>query len=566
MTSTWKRAVRTRLLTTAAMVCSALFAAPEQGFVEELALQSSCFVALPAGDVLGGDMGASCAFLGIPYAASTAGTNRWRPPQPAESWSPSVLDATTPPTNCPSIAFFGPTPSLSGDENCLMLNIWVSNPPPAKPAPVMVWLHTGAFTGASANFAGTNGRRLAEETGMIVVAPNYRLGAFGFLVHPALAAEAPNGAFGNYGLLDQRAALRWVRRNIAQFGGDPHNVTLAGTSAGGQSVGMHLVSPGSGGLFHRASIQSAYPTSRWMTAAEASIQGQAFASALGCTDPTEILACMRSQSRDVVLTALSQATQQVVEPPDRVFWEPVVDGVVIPAQPRRLFERGAFHRVPTIIGFTRDEGWGAFVNRSFPQGVSLEQYVGWVTNEFGRYASSVLDLYPADLDPDSSVPYPIEALARVTGDAQFVCEGRRLAGLIERTRTPTYLYSYEYEIDTLSLDYVIHGVESNILFGNDYAPPVFPGYALADADLTLHEAMSGYWTRFATKGNPNRGDRAVVHWPAFKRPTRWGHKDERYIVFDSVIREAGRPREPQCDFFERFFFRSILGSVPASPR
>ena len=155
----------------------------------------------------------------------------------------------------------------------------------------------------------------------------------------------------------------------------------------------------------------------------------------------------------------------------------MVDGVVIPEQPRTLFEAGAFHRVPTIIGFTRDEGWGAFIIRSFPSGVSLAQYRTWVINEFGPYAPGVLALYPADLDPASSVPAPIEAMARVTGDVQFVCEARRLARAIERTGTPTYIYSYEYEIDTLSLDHVIHGVESNILFGNNYAPPVFPSYS-----------------------------------------------------------------------------------------
>jgi para-nitrobenzyl esterase len=461
------------------------------------------------------------------------------------------------------VSFFGQTASFAGNEDCLKLNVWVADPLPNGPVPVIVWLHTGAFTGASANFAGTNGRRLAEETGAIVVAPNYRLGPFGFLVHSALAAE-PDGASGNYGLLDQRAALRWVQQNIAQFGGDPHNVTLAGTSAGGQSVGLHLVSPDSAGLFHRASIQSAYPTSRWTTGVEAATQGAAFATALGCTDPAQVVSCMRSKSRDAVLTALPQASQQVAEPLNRTFWEPVVDGVIIPDQPRALFESGNFHRVPTIVGFNRDEGWGAFITRSFPSGVSLAQYEGWVMTEFGLYASDILNLYPADLDPASNVPSPEEAMARVTGDAQFVCEGRRLARLIERTGTPTYLYSYEHEIDTLSIDHVIHGVESNILFGNDYAPPVFASYALLAPERTLHAAMSGYWTRFAATGNPNAEDEAVVHWPAFKHPRGLGRGADKYIVFASTILDALRPSEQHCDVFEPLFFRSVLGGQPAS--
>jgi para-nitrobenzyl esterase len=455
---------------------------------------------------------------------------------------------------------------VSGDENCLKLNVWAPDPLPSTPAPVIVWLHTGAFIAASANFPGSNGQKLAETTGAIVVAPNYRLGPFGFLVHSALAAEDPNGSSGNYGLLDQGAALQWVRDNIAQFGGDPGSVMLAGTSAGGQSVGLHLVSPHSMGLFHRASVQSAYPTSRWTTAAEAAAQGNVFATALGCagSDPTLVVACMRSKTFAEVLTALPVGVLPVAEPPGAVFWEPVVDGVVIPEQPRTLFEAGAFHRVPTIIGFTRDEGWGAFIIRSFPSGVSLAQYETWVMNEFGPYAPGVLALYPADLDPASSVPPPIEAMARVTGDVQFVCEGRRLARAIERTGTPTYLYSYEYEIDTLSLDHVIHGVESNILFGNNYAPPVFPSYSLNAADLTLHAAMRGYWTRFAASGNPNADDDTVVHWPAFKHPMGGGRGADKLLVLDSVIREGMRPHEPQCDHFEPLFLRSVLGGLPAS--
>ena len=214
----------------------------------------------------------------------------------------------------------------------------------------------------------------------------------GFLAHSALAGEDLQGSTGNYGLLDQQAALRWVRDNIAQFGGDPGNVTIAGTSAGGQSVGLQLVSPATEGLFHRAVIQSAYPTSRWTSGQEAQAQGQAFAAALGCTDPSQVLTCMRAAARTGVLAALPQASQQVLEPAGRAFWEPSVDGVVVPDQPRPLFESGAFHRVPTIIGFNRDEGRGSFITPfitlSFPTAVSAAQYEEWVASEFGPYAQA----------------------------------------------------------------------------------------------------------------------------------------------------------------------------------
>ena len=523
----------------------------------ETSSETPCFVTVSGGQVQGTNLGQACSFLGIPYGASTAGENRWRPPQPAIPWG-SVLNAVTA-ANCPTISFFGGTPAIGGDENCLKLNVWTPSPLPASAAPVIVWLHTGAFTGASGNFAGHRGQALAAETGVIVVAPNYRLGPFGFLAHSALAAEDPTGATGNYGLLDQQAALRWVRDNIAQFGGDPHNVTIAGTSAGGQSVGLQLVSPGSEGLFHRAIIQSAYPTSRWRDVAEARQQGQAFELALGCSGSPDALACMRSAPPAAVLTALSQASQQVLEPPGSTFWEPSVDGVVVPDQPRVLFESGVFHRVPTLVGFTRDEGWGAFITRSFSSGVTVAQYESWVQSEFGAQAASVLALYAEPVNQP-----PIEAMARIVGDVQFICEARRLARAVERTGTPTFLYSYEYEIDTLSLNHVVHGVEGNILFRNNYGPPLFPAYTLLPPEIALHDTMAGYWTRFAATGNPNRGIDTAVSWAPFKRPSGAGRGADNYLILDATPRGGSRPRERECDFFEPFFFRSVLAGLPAA--
>ena len=548
---------RTRFVIVASLVLLACSLVSVDWAARQVSAQSSCFVTLPDGDVQGGDQSAACAFLGIPYGASTAGNNRWRPPQPPEPWTGILNASGTPaqPVGCASISFVGMNPSFGGNENCLTLNVWVRNPQPAGPVPVLVWLHTGAFTGASGNFAGHRGSAFAARTGVVVVAPNYRVGPFGFLAHRALAAEDPQGSSGNYGLLDQQAALRWVRDNIARFGGDPGNVTIAGTSAGGQSVGLQLVSPASAGLFHRAAVQSAYPTSGWRSNDEALSQGDAFAASLGCVD----LDCMRSAPVNAVLTALGQATQQVSEPAGRTFWEPVIDGVVLPAQPRILFDSGVFHRVPTIVGFTRDEGWGAFITRSFGSNVNLDVYEGWVSNEFGPYAADVLALY-AELAATS----PMEAMARVVGDVQFVCEGRRLARAIERTGTPAFVYSYEHEIDALSVDHVIHGVESNILFGNNYAPAVFPSYVLNAGDLTLHARMAGYWARFAATGNPNRDGDSFFSWPRFTRPSGDGRGTDKYLIIASEIGEGTRLREAQCDFFEPLFLRSVLGGMPAA--
>jgi len=515
----------------------------------------SCYVTTASGDVEGLDVGASCAFLGIPYAAPPVNALRWKPPQPAAPWATAYPAITNPP-NCPNVNAGPP----AGNEDCLKMNVWVRNPLPSTPAPVIVWLHTGGFVAASANFQSHKGQRLAEETGVIIVAPNYRLGPLGFLVHSALAAEDPqHPVSGNYGLLDQRAALQWVKDNIAAFGGDPNNVTLAGTSAGADSVGLHMVSPGTGGLFHRAVIHSGTPTIRWPTHAEAAAQGDAFATALGCLDPATVASCMRQKSFNAVLTALPLASMAVGEPPaSRVFWQPVVDNFEIPDQPRLLFQIGRFHYVPTIVGFMRDEAAGPFVTRTFPAGVTQSQYDAWLATEFGADAAAVGAQYPA-----ASYPLPSDAMAQVVGDGHFVCEGRRLARLLSESQVPVYFFSYEYVIDDVFPDRAIHGLESSILFGNNYVPAQYPNHPLNAADLALHAKMAGYWTRFAATGTPNVDDDTVFHWPAFKDPVGLGRGSNQFIVLDSVIRKDKRPREDACDFWEPYFLRSMLGKEPA---
>jgi para-nitrobenzyl esterase len=509
-----------------------------------------CSADAPQGPVQGVDRGMSCAFLGVPYALPPVGARRWKAPQPLPA-SSTVFPATTPPPSCPNVN----TGSPAGNEDCLKVNIWAPDPLPAG-APVIVWFHTGSFLAASANFASHNGQRLAEETGVIVVAANYRLGPLGFLAHPALAAEEPST--GNYGLLDQQAVLAWVRDNIAAFGGDPANLTIAGTSAGGDSVGLHLVAPGSAGLFQRAVIESGTPTIRWPSLAEAEAQGQAFATALGCPDAATAAGCLRLKTAAEVLTALAVGSQQVIEQPNRVFWQPIVDGVAIPDQPRTLFAAGTFHHVPTIVGTTRDEAFGAFLTRSFPSGLTDDAYAQWVQTEFGNDAAAVLTRYPV-----GSFASPSEALARLVTDAQFVCESRRLSRYLSDEHLPSFLFSYEYVIDDLAPGRVIHGVESNILFNNAYVPPQFASHALTAADTALHQAMAGYWTRFAASGDPNTEDESVTHWPMFRFPLGPGRGADRHLILDTVIRADKRLRESACDFWEPFFLRTILGSVPA---
>jgi para-nitrobenzyl esterase len=535
-----------RVLLSALLLVTHYVASSDPPVIQAAPLQSTCLVNTAYGEIQGVDLGASCAFLGIPYAAAPVGNLRWKPPQPKTSWAPATVNAITPPSACGQA------------EDCLRVNMWVPKSMPIAPAPVIVWFHTGGFTSASANFAANNGQKLAEQMGVIVVAPNYRLGPLGFFAHAALSAEDSGyPSSGNYGFLDQRASLRWVRDNIAVFGGNADNVTIGGQSAGAHSVSLHLVSPGSAGLFHRAIMQSGYASTRWKTLEEAEVQGTNLANALGCTDVAQVLSCLRSKTLTQILTALPSGRDQIVEL-NNVQWSPVVDELEIPDQPRFLYQRAAFNRVPVIIGVTKDDGW-PFVDRSFPVNVTPEEYQNRIETDFGPDAPGFFIRFPL-----ASFASPKDALAQVDTDVEYACEATRIARFMERAGASVYLYSFEYGVEDLSANRVVHGLDTNFLFGNNFVAP-FPGnHVLTPADLGLSAAMMVYLGRFAVTGNPDTDDESIVHWPAFKHPTGNGRGSDKYIVFDSVIREDKRLREQQCDFLEPFFFRSINGVVPAS--
>ena len=418
------------------------------------------------------------------------------------------------------------------------------------------------FPRTSSNFPNTEGRRFAEEQNVVIVAANYRLGPFGFLTHSALTLEDPAyPSSGNYGLADQRAALRWLRDNIAAFGGDPQNITLFGQSAGAISTSLHLVSPASRGLFHRAILQSGQASARTTTAVEAEAQGDAFARSLGCTNPATVLSCMRLASRDQVLGALTAAQQQFSEQQGAVRWVPVVDGVEVPDQPRELYRRGLFTRIPVMLGTVGDEGW-AYVDRNFPTGLDALQYERAVRTEFGMDAEAVLRTYPA-----GAFASPKEALARLTADVEVVCEARRLARALHHDGAPVYLYSFEYIVNAVMPGRSFHGLDQNFVFGTNFPAP--SNYILTDEEVSLFRAMSTFWARFAETGDPNpRG--VPRQWPPYRpgpqdppvepSPSNW------YFVFADRVGVANDLRDQQCNFWEPFYFRSALGTVPAAAR
>jgi para-nitrobenzyl esterase len=516
----------------------------------------TCLVTTLQGDVRGIDRGQSCEFRAVPFGASTAGARRWMPPVAATAWAPAVLDATVPGPFCPQINAAG---QPVGIEDCLKLNIWAPHSPTGRPLPVIIWLHGGSFISASGSFAGQNGTRFVEENKAVVVAPNYRLGPFGFLGHSAFRRESPDySSAGNYGFLDQRLALEWVRAHIAAFGGDPNRITIAGASAGGLSVGLHLVSAASHGLFERAVMQGGFPSYRWRTREDAEAQGDAFAAALGCTDAPQVVTCLRAKTLGQVLGALPVGTEQLAET-GRTHWGPTVDGLEIQDQPRTLFETGSFSRVPIIIGSNRDDGW-TFVNRSFPGEITQEQYESALATEFGADAAAILAAYPT-----AAHDSPKDALGHVATDAEYACGATRLARLIGRTNTPVYLYQFEYVVDAVTPGRAVHGLDINFLFGTNVGVPLLPPpttYILSAEDLEFSRIMAGYWGRFTKRGDPNRDDKTIVRWPAFKRPAGEGSGADRYLVLDDPV-TTKRMREAQCAFWEPYFFRSISAAVPA---
>ena len=524
----------------------------------------SCLVTTTNGAVQGVSRVGGCTYLGIPYAAAPVGSLRWRLPQRPGPWSPTILNATAAAPACSQINLAG---ALAGSEDCLTLNIWTPVTTATSRQPVMVWLHPGSFIAASSNLAASDGRRFAEQTGAIVVAPNYRLGPFGFLALDALSREdATYGGSGNYGIADQRAALAWVREHIAAFGGDPGNVTVAGTSAGAVSSTLHLVSPASRGLFQRAIAQSGTATTRLPSKDAAVSQGEAFAAALACTDAASVLTCLRSKTRDQVLTALplsglTGGLQQLVDTPGRAIWGPSVDGVEVPDQPRTLYRRGLFSRVPLLIGTNDDDGW-TFVDRSFPTGLDGLQYERTVQTEFGMDASTILQQYPA-----AAYNTPKDALARLTTDVEFACEARRVARAMHDDGAAVFVYSFEYPVDAVNRGRAFHGLESNLLFGTNFGPP--SNHVLTPADNVIFDAMSTFWFRFLESGDPNpRG--APVQWPAYRPDRSLPDADpinrDFYFVFGPRLGVNTAYRDARCNFWEPFFFRTAVGAVPAAER
>lgn len=451
-----------------------------------------------AGAVRGSETATSLRFAGIPYAAPPTGANRWKAPAAVTPWTGERLATDFAPHCAQPTSPYG---VASTSEDCLYLNVY--RPKTAAgtgPFPVMVWIHGGAFYLGQSD--GYDPARLVPKN-VVVVTLNYRLGALGFLAHPALSAEQ-SGKSGNYGLMDQQAALRWVKANIGKFGGDAGNVTIFGESAGGFSVLSHVASAGSAGLFHKAAVMSgAYPFSFGQaTQAQAEALGTAAATAGGCAAPATA-ACLRGLTVAQLLTA--QATAYPSGP------IPHVDGNVLSASVRDTLVAGTHNKVPMIEGTTHDE-WRLFVAQGeMTTGAPLTAatYVPTIVATL-RLPEALAGAMAAGPYNPALFPNVSVALGALGTDAVFACSGRAARKLLSARST-----TYAYEFSDASAPQVLTGNFSFSMGASHTAELQYLWVmrTLTTAQTALADQMVGYWTEFARTGNPNAAGSST--WAAY---------------------------------------------------
>lgn len=481
----------------------------------------------------------ACSYLGIPYAAPPTGDLRWKPPQPAAAWTKPRPSAAA--SACPQAA--SELGQASTDEDCLYLNVWVpsaSRTDSASARPVMVFVHGGGFTTGAGTVPLYDGTKLANATGAIVVTINYRLGAFGFLSHPALRAEDPaHPSAGNYGIEDQIAAFRWVKDNAKAFGGDPSNVTIFGESAGGTSMLVHLASPKSEGLFDRVIVESAWaqPGSTSFTTTAANVAGARVAWALDCTNEANVLSCMRERSAADVLQAVESSGSPIE---GGIAFAAVVDGFVLPDDPVKILEQGSFNKVPTMIGTNRNEGTLFFYiedsGLDVAPPVDAASYQALEERIYPGHGAAIVAEYPIASFGGSYKAAAAEAM----GDAAFVCGARRIARALAAAGVPTFRYDFAHALD-LGLPELgaFHASELPFVFGN----PLKPEAPLKPGDLPVVKQVMAYWGSMAKHGDP--GAVGQLEWP------RYTATNETQLVIDVTTSTESAFKKGKCDFWDR---------------
>jgi para-nitrobenzyl esterase len=481
-------------------------------------------------------------FKGIPYAAPPVGELRWKPPQPVQAWD-GVRSVAEWGPRCMQSNRLGDIDPLNKrmDEDCLYLNVWTPAKSGSVGLPVMVWIHGGSNLNGAGSQPEYDGGHLASK-GVVVVTINYRLDVFGFLAHPELTKESGTGSSGNYGLLDQIAALKWVQKNIQAFGGDPGRVTIFGESAGAFNVSLLMASPLANALFARAIGESGGALTPSATFGPKPLQigeqdGVKFAQSLGVNSIAEL----RVRPAQEILEAA------IKNPITYGFG--VVDGYVVPAHPASLYAQGKQNDVPLMVGWNADEGTLFAARSKIPADVSA--YRDRIRAQFKDHAEAVLKLYP----PGSTAEDAKASFTALLGDEIIDYGGWAWAERAASSgKSAVYRYHFlrrppgapELSLHPLAAPGVFHSAEIYYAFNN---LQIMPDWPWEPADRRLADVMSSYWTNFAKTGTPN--GEGLPQWPAYK-PGGAGvvmglgselgfsgeqHRD-RYEFFDAMYKEA----------------------------
>ena len=550
-----------RLCPPLAILCCVSFA------TAQLQTDSRPLVTIDSGTLEGANFGATpgeVMFLGIPFAASPTGERRWKPPEPAGKWQ-GTRKATSFGPACPQkddpaleaavkeIQSIEPDFTYRTDEDCLYLNVWTTSLPGTDTGngklPVMFWIHGGGGVSGTGQLPHHLGPTLARK-GVVLVSINYRLGALGMLAHPALTAESPHHASGNYAMLDQIAALQWVQRNIAKFGGDPANITVLGESAGGVNICMLMASPLARGLFQRGILESnvcsdyiipelknpSNYTSHYEGGVSTSEEkGIRLMRALGIPDGPDALAKLRSKT-----------PKEIMDVPGFIASH-TKDGWALTDQPAITFAQGRQTRVPVIVGSNSDEGTN-MVEEIMNAPPTLANYKAFVKNEFLDYADEVFRMYPATTDAEARAA----AIALVT-DYDFGDGVHVFARDMTRAGQKTWFYYFTYPAKgKYSGRGAFHGLELYFVQGalrqSRWGEP--------DAeDKKLMDLMSGYWTQFAKTGDPNGP--GLPPWPVYDP------KADLVLEIGHEVKLRPTPHTDSFLLFERIL-NTVIASIPQS--
>lgn len=484
--------------------------------------QAAPLVSTSGGTLRGTAEGDLHVFRGIRYAAAPVGGLRWKPPQPAEAWD-GVRDAGTFGPACiqppvPASSLYNDPPARSS-EDCLNLNIWA--PEDAENAPVIVWIHGGSLRIGANSLPMYDGTNYAQR-GVVFVSLNYRLGPLGWMAHEDLSHESEDGISGNYGLLDQIAALEWVRENIAAFGGDLSNVTVMGESAGALSTTYLMVSPQARGLFEKAIIQST--NLRSFPELSAAANGLPSAEQIGA-------GLLGKLGADDISAARAMDGQELTKRATLAGFSPqgTIDGTVLPDQLVDTFDRGEQARVPVIVGYNaheyRPEGG---LGLSMP--ATPERYEALIAATFSDLTPEFLRIYPH--------AQGVDALLDATGDTIFGWSGERIARSQDALGLPAYFYVFDHCYPSASARDLcaFHASEVPFTFGNLSAEAMPDRWPVpdGDADRAVSDAMLDYWTSFAATGRPTA--QGLPTWQPYGSP-------EHFIRFDDAP-VTGRDYKP----------------------